>query len=244
MNKITFKNHFCQWTQKDVDNILKHYPGKTFVMEVAFPINALSKTVSSELLWSDNTCLLFWEKDKGIYDSHYMAVYMRGNKVYVASGQTVVDAINSGTLLGYYVNDSEVLYSACRHDFNSSSDGRLFVDGGFSYIRTNIASGPQYRLEIKDGVATWIKTKEEKQEPVEEESSSWVIPEYDEDDDTEWHFYYVSGTKMNDYFQINDKRITFSSLELIKEHVGDIISISYLGRFTEHEFFSSKAETF
>ena len=52
---------------------------------------------------------------------------------------------------GAKADDGELLWSEYRHDFHTSKDGSVWVDGGFDYIRTD-SPNKLVRLNVKDGI--------------------------------------------------------------------------------------------
>ena len=52
---------------------------------------------------------------------------------------------------GAKADNGELLWSEYRHDFHTSEDGSVWVDGGFDYTRTNNPD-KLVKLNVKDGV--------------------------------------------------------------------------------------------
>lgn len=97
--------------------------------------------------WSEDNCVsVFWQKEPPqLGYSNYFALFSRNNVVYITSGESCV----SGEIIGVVAKNNEVIYSRYRHDFRTSTDGSVFIDGGRDYVKTN--SGNTISLTILDG---------------------------------------------------------------------------------------------
>lgn len=65
--------------------------------------------------------------------SRYFALYYGSSGLLITDGSFIEDQ----TITGAVANDGEVIYSRYRHDYRSSSDGSVMIDGGREYTRTN-----------------------------------------------------------------------------------------------------------
>lgn len=103
---------------------------------------------------SDRLVDVYYQKVKPFTEySHYFAICMySGSSVYIMSGKFIEDV----TITGIVAADKEIIYSRHRHDYRTSTDGSVWIDGGFSYTRTNkpeclialrIISGKFYHVE-------------------------------------------------------------------------------------------------
>lgn len=79
----------------------------------------------------DTPVLLFWNDVAHPQGSNWMALYRSSNDWYVKDGITTsrlpIQCVVS--------NDKQVLFSKYRHDFRSSQDGSVTIDGGREYTR-------------------------------------------------------------------------------------------------------------
>jgi len=82
--------------------------------------------------------------------SHYFALVRRNDGIVITSGQSAVE----GVFAGVVAEDGEVIYSRYRHDYRTSKDGTVFVDGGRDYTR---ASGKLVQLSIEGGKIDILK---------------------------------------------------------------------------------------
>ena len=95
--------------------------------------------------WSVTPAQVYWQPTPPVEGySNYFAIFMRGESVYITSGQSVadveIDAIKSG---------DEILYSRYRWDYRQTKDGKAAIDGGRDY--TKIVSRPEEYLTLKLG---------------------------------------------------------------------------------------------
>ena len=75
--------------------------------------------------------LLFWNDTPHPKGSNWMGVYGSGDHLYVCDGI----AASRLPVCCMVSNDKQVLFSKTRHDFRSSHDGSVTVDGGREYLR-------------------------------------------------------------------------------------------------------------
>jgi hypothetical protein len=234
MKVIKMKPKLFNWTQEQVDAILKLYPGKKFVLEYTYPLNKVEPTSEYETIWSTDTGLLFYEEDSK-YDSNYMLVYKDYDGVYVTSGQSLVNAVNRAPVCnGYKISGDDIIYSPSRYVPATSKDGKYFVDGGPLYTRTNIPSEIDvYNLSIVDGICMW-----ENEDAVDTHDSAFDTDNYS----NEQHHYHLV-IPVNDVdsaiLKTKNKEICFNDLLDIRAEGIQIQNIIYLGYFTEKEFYTN-----
>jgi hypothetical protein len=77
--------------------------------------------------------------------SRYFALY-RADTIMITDGSFIEDQ----EITGAVAEDGEVVFSRSRHDFVTSSDGSVFIDGGRAYTKTN--TGNLVTLLVRDGV--------------------------------------------------------------------------------------------
>jgi hypothetical protein len=236
------KPKLFNWTQKQVDTILNLYPGKRFVLEYAYPLNNVRLTSKYETIWSTDTGLLFYEKITE-YDSNYMLVYKDNGKIYVTSGQSLVNAINKEPVcIGYAVSEDEIIYSPGIHTMVTSKDGQYFVDGGPSYTRTNIPDEiNRYNLLISNGICFW-ESDEDVNDDSDSTSDSDVDPDSNYSND-QHHYWLVIPSNNTDsvIMKTKNKEICFNDLRNVYNKGIQIQNIIYLGYFTEKEFYTNKS---
>ena len=82
--------------------------------------------------WSENEYPVFWQEvTKDPSHSNYMTVFRRGSEVRIAGAASVTE----GHWDGAVANDGEIVYSRSRHDYRTSTDGSVSVDGGRDYFK-------------------------------------------------------------------------------------------------------------
>ena len=99
--------------------------------------------------WADEAASVFYQEtppQEGF--SNYFALFQRNGTVYITSGQSAIEPV----IMAVQADDGEIIYSRFHHDYRSSKDGSVFVDGGRDYFRvggTNIVP-----LKVVDGKFT------------------------------------------------------------------------------------------
>lgn len=107
------------------------------------------KSTSVEVFYAD--------KPHPVSGSRYFALYYSGedNTLMITDGSF----IESQEIEGVATTSGEIVFSRHRHDFRSSRDGSVFVDGGRAYTRTNVLDASRrVPLVVRDGV---LKVKDE-----------------------------------------------------------------------------------
>lgn len=96
--------------------------------------------------WANSLADVFWQKTPPIEGySNYFALFQRGSEIYITSGASAVE----GVIFGIRADDGEIIYSRYRHDYRSSKDGSVFIDGGRDYVRAS--SNKYLQLKVVDG---------------------------------------------------------------------------------------------
>lgn len=95
--------------------------------------------------WYDAPVAIFYQDTPPVPGySNYFGVFVRNGQAYITSGASGVDGVISGIKSA----DGEIIYSACRHDYRTSADGTVWIDGGRDYTRS---SGNVFSMVIKNG---------------------------------------------------------------------------------------------
>lgn len=98
--------------------------------------------------WSSDSCGdVYYQETPPEGYSKYLALLFQFGSLYITSGASAVEGIISGV----EANDGEIIYSRYRHDYRTSTDGSVFVDGGRDYLKTGNNS-KIVELVIVDGV--------------------------------------------------------------------------------------------
>lgn len=77
--------------------------------------------------------------------SRYFALY-RADTIMITDGSFIEEQ----EITGAVAQDGEVVFSRSRHDYVTSSDGSVFIDGGRAYTKTNTRN--LVTLLVRDGV--------------------------------------------------------------------------------------------
>jgi outer membrane protein assembly factor BamB len=99
----------------------------------------------------DKTVEIFYSEDAHVAGGRYFGLYFSSldNQLYITNGGFVEDQEISAVI----ADDGEIVYSRFRHDYRSSSDGSVFIDGGRSYTRVSLVDESRYAtLIVKEGV--------------------------------------------------------------------------------------------
>lgn len=94
--------------------------------------------------------VFYSDKPHPVSGSRYFALYYSGddNTLMITDGSFV----ESQEIEGVATVDGEIVFSRHRHDYRSSRDGSVFIDGGRSYTRTNVLDASRrVSLMVRDG---------------------------------------------------------------------------------------------
>lgn len=81
-----------------------------------------------------------------VSNSRYFALYYdQDERIMITDGSF----IEQQEITGVIAENGDVVFSRHRHDYNSSPDGSVFIDGGREYTRTN--SKHQVSIVVRDG---------------------------------------------------------------------------------------------
>lgn len=85
--------------------------------------------------WCNWSAAIFYQDNPNIDlgHTHYMAAYVDRGRVYVSKG----DSAFAEPIVGVVADDGEIIYSRYRHDYRTSSDNSVYIDGGRDYVRTD-----------------------------------------------------------------------------------------------------------
>ena len=98
--------------------------------------------------WSSDSCgdVYYQETPPVEGYSKYFALIIQNGSAYITSGASAVD----GIITGIVADDGEIIYSRYRHDYRTSTDGTVFIDGGRDYVHCGVG-GRCVSLKIVDG---------------------------------------------------------------------------------------------
>lgn len=145
---MNFEDYFLEPTQKtgqpiNVEAVEKKY-NATYVGDFC---------VKTKHGWSEQPIAIFWQVKPPVEGySHYFGLLARDDKIMITDGSTAF----SEPISGIVADNGEVIYSRYRHDYHSSFDGSVTVDGGRDYMRCSgnihsphvhiVADGPNLKI--------------------------------------------------------------------------------------------------
>lgn len=103
----------------NIDSVLNHYPSARHVGQFALKTREDYTDFAVDVFYQPNP-----NRELG-YDN-YFAIYKKDGKAYITSAAGIRDMVFSGVA----DCDGNVLYARYRHDFRSTKDGDIMVDGG------------------------------------------------------------------------------------------------------------------
>lgn len=83
--------------------------------------------------WANEPAAIFYQENPPHGYSNYFAIIVRGRQTLITSGASAVEQPITGIL----ADDGEVIFSRYRHDYRTSKDGSVFIDGGRDYTKCN-----------------------------------------------------------------------------------------------------------
>jgi hypothetical protein len=104
--------------------------------------------------WSDFPIAIFYQPTPKfeLGHSHYFGLFVdeTGNLL-ITNGDSAFD----DPITGVVADNGEVIFSRYRHDFTTSSDGSVWIDGGRDYCRSNTSTNIFVKLKVdKDKIVT------------------------------------------------------------------------------------------
>jgi hypothetical protein len=88
--------------------------------------------IKSKHGWSEQPVAIFWQETPPVEGySNYFGVFVQDDTVYITSGASAF----AEPIEGIVARNGEVIFSRYRHDYHSSTDGSVTVDGGRDYLR-------------------------------------------------------------------------------------------------------------
>jgi len=79
-----------------------------------------------------STAAVFWQETPPVAGySNYFAIIEQGGALYITDGSTAVDKPIGAVV----AQNGDIVYSRHRHDYRTSPDGSVTIDGGRDYMR-------------------------------------------------------------------------------------------------------------
>jgi hypothetical protein len=95
--------------------------------------------------WSALPVAVFYQPNPALHlgHTHYFGIFNTGGLYQPEFVITDASSAFSEPILGIVADDGEVIFSRSRHDFRTSKDGSVSIDGGREYIKYNSLSSAQ-----------------------------------------------------------------------------------------------------
>ena len=104
--------------------------------------------------WTEIPAAVYYQETPPNGYSKYMGlvVYPSG-AVYITGAQSAADVV----MVGIVADNGDVIYSRFRHDYRTSADDSVTIDGGRDYTKTSGRGGRAVYLQIIDGVVQIVE---------------------------------------------------------------------------------------
>ena len=104
--------------------------------------------------WANSPADIYWQATVPVegYSNYFALIYQHGSP-YITGGASAVEPLISAAV----ADDGEIIYSRYRHDYRTSTDKSVFIDGGRDYTKGGM--GKYITLKIVDG--EWYKLEQE-----------------------------------------------------------------------------------
>jgi len=88
-------------------------------------------TLKNRYGWRYEPSLIFWTPTPHPEGSNYFALSTQDGTCFISNGISAT----ADPIVGIRANNGDVIYSRYRHDYRTSADGSVFIDGGREYFR-------------------------------------------------------------------------------------------------------------
>jgi hypothetical protein len=120
----TLENDSVLFSEESIKTI-ERMKSATYVCDTELPTNGAVPVLCS---------IFYGDEAHPVSGSHYFAMFYDFDKRLMITNGSFVE---NQSFTGVVADDNSVIYSRHRHDYRTSGDGSVFVDGGRDYIRTN-----------------------------------------------------------------------------------------------------------
>jgi hypothetical protein len=106
--------------------------------------------------WSEQPAAIFYQPNPNLSlgHTHYYGIFVRFISLHSDEGELYItsgDSAFSENIAGMIADDGEVIYSCYRHDYHTSTDKSVSIDGGRDYTRIVGNPNRMCTLVMKDG---------------------------------------------------------------------------------------------
>lgn len=83
--------------------------------------------------WNEIPVAVFYQPNPDLSQghTHYFGIFVQNGDVYITNASSITDELFTGIVS----DEGEVIFSRYRHDYTTSTDGSVFIDGGRDYVR-------------------------------------------------------------------------------------------------------------
>lgn len=96
--------------------------------------------------WRDSPSLIFYTEIPHPQGSNWFAISKSNDSYVISDAKESIEE----SFVAVRADNGDVVYSRCRHDYRSSPDGSVWIDGGRDYFRTGSLTN-LIRLKVSGG---------------------------------------------------------------------------------------------
>lgn len=139
MKKLTTVNSGRADSRFNIENVEKKYNAK-FVGQFCLRTKGGG--------WQGDDCADVYYQEKPPVEgySNYLGLIIQNGTTMITSGASGVEGIISAV----EADDGTIIYSRYRHDYRTSDDGSVFIDGGRDYVKGGM-HGRYLTMKVIDG---------------------------------------------------------------------------------------------
>lgn len=85
--------------------------------------------------WNEIPVAVFYQPNPDVSQghTHYFGIFVQNGHLHITNAISVAEE----PIAGIASDEGEVIFSRYRHDYTTSTDGSVFIDGGRDYVRCN-----------------------------------------------------------------------------------------------------------
>lgn len=123
------------FTPKEIESITLKYSGASYIGDFCL------KHANGD--WANFPAAVFYQPkpEKPEYSNYFALYFTIDSQLMITNGKSAVE----GTFNGIVADDGEVIFSRWRHDYHSSADESVTVDGGRDYLRYSIGTTSKHK---------------------------------------------------------------------------------------------------
>lgn len=122
--------------------------------------------------WANSPADVYWQATPPVAGySNYFGLIIQGGDLYITSGAAGVEPIITGVV----ADDGEIIYSRYRHDYRTSKDGSVFIDGGRDYTKGG-THGRYINIKVRNGEFYELENGDLDYPKSDEDATEWTEP--------------------------------------------------------------------